>query len=220
MGFWVLFHAVAVMVNLVALLSSSSAPGAGMQGESSLLIASGFALVGYASFAAGLLLFAPGIASWFSTESASSAPAVTDGPGTVRDVYIIAARLLGLYALLSAVPAAQRLARSILDYRFHSGPAGEFTWASLVEASIYVVGGALLIFLAAGIADVFSRAHGISERPMAGGSRASNRMNRDPHSTYEVSHRGFPWLPPEVPGTPCLIIDCRFRGSGDTMPNY
>jgi hypothetical protein len=39
--------------------------------------------------------------------------------------------------------------------RFHSGPAGEFTWSSLAEASIYLVGGALLIFFAAGIADVF-----------------------------------------------------------------
>jgi hypothetical protein len=170
MGFWVLFHAVAAMVNLVALLSSSSAPGAGPQGESSLLIASGFGLVAYASFAAGLLLFAPAIASWFSTESTSSAPATTALPGTVRDVYLIAARLLGLYSLLSAVPAAQRLTRSILDYRFYSGPAGEFTWASLVEASIYLIGGALLIFLAAGIADVFSRAHGMSERPMEGGA--------------------------------------------------
>ena len=168
MGFWVLFHAVAAMVNLVAFLSASNAPAAGPQGETSLLIASGFALLAYASFAAALLLFAPAIASWFSVESASRAPAVSDRPGTVRDVYIIAARLLGLYSLLSAVPAAQRLARSILDYRFHSGPAGEFTWASLVEASTYLVGGSLLIFLAAGIADVFSRAHGMSERPTPG----------------------------------------------------
>jgi hypothetical protein len=168
MGFWVLFHAMAAMVNLVALLASSSAPGAGPQANSSFLIESGFALVAYASFAAGLLLFAPAIASWFSTESASSAPVATDRPGTVRDVYIIAARLLGLYPLVSAVPAAQRLVRSILDFRFHSGPAGEFTWASLVEASIYLVGGALLIFFAAGIADVFSRAHGMSERPTTG----------------------------------------------------
>jgi hypothetical protein len=50
----------------------------------------------------------------------------------------------------------------------HSGPAGEFAWSSLAEASIYLVGGALLIFFAAGIADVFSRAHGMSERPLAG----------------------------------------------------
>jgi hypothetical protein len=40
--------------------------------------------------------------------------------------------------------------------------------SSLVEASIYLVGAALLIFFAAGIADVFSRAHCMSERPMAG----------------------------------------------------
>ena len=171
MGFWVLFQAVAATVNLVAFLtinSSPSAPAAGLQGELGFLIASGFALIAYASFAAGLLLFAPTIASLFSTESAFSAPVATDRPGTVRDVYIIAARLMGLYSLVSAVPAAQRLARSVLDYRFHSGPAGEFTWSSLVEASIYLVGGALLILFAAGIADVFSRAHGMSERPMAG----------------------------------------------------
>jgi hypothetical protein len=86
----------------------------------------------------------------------------------VRDVYLIAARLLGLYALLSAVPAAQRLARSILDHTFYSGPAGEFARAGLVEASIYLVGRALLIFLAPGIADVFARAHGMSERPREG----------------------------------------------------
>jgi hypothetical protein len=166
-GFWVLLLAVAAMVHLVALMSSSSAHGAG-QGESSFLIESGFALLAYASFAAALLLFAPAIASWFPTESAASAPVATDRPGTVRDVYIIAARLLGLNSLVSAVPAAQRLVRSVLDYRFHSGPAGEFTWASLVEASIYLVVGALLIFFAAGIADVFSRAHGMSERPTTG----------------------------------------------------
>jgi hypothetical protein len=168
MGFWVLLHAVAAMVNLVAVLSSSTAPGAATQGESSLLVASGFALLAYASFAAALLLFAPAIASWLPAESTASAPVATDRPGTVRDVYIIAARLLGLYSLVSAVPAAQRLVRSILDYRFHSGPAGEFTWASLVEASVYLVGGASLIFLAAGIADVFSRAHGMSERTTPG----------------------------------------------------
>ncbi len=82
-----------------------------------------------------------------------------------RDVYIIAARLLGLYSLVSAVPALQRLARYTLDYRFYSGPAGEYTWAGLVEASMYLAGGAFLIFLASGIADLFSRAHGLSERP-------------------------------------------------------
>jgi hypothetical protein len=168
MGFWVLLHAVASMVNLVAVLSSSTAPGAGPHGESNLLVASGFALLAYASFAAALLLFAPAVASWFSAESTASAPVATARPAAVRDVYIIAARVLGLYSLLSAVPAAQRLVRSVLDYRFHSGPAGEFTWASLVEASIYLVGGALLIFFAAGIADVFSRAHGMSERPTTG----------------------------------------------------
>ena len=171
MGFWVLFQAVAAMVNLVAFLtinSSPNAPATGLQGGLGFLIASGFALLAYASFAAGLLLFAPTIASLFSIESAISAPVATSRPVAVRDVYIIAARLLGLHALLSGVPAAQRLVRSILDFRFHSGPAGEFTWSSLAEASIYLVGGALLIFFAAGIADVFSRAHGMSERPMAG----------------------------------------------------
>ena len=168
MGFWVLLQAVAAMVNLVAILSASTAPGAGPRGESILLVESGFALIAYAAFAAALLLFAPAIASWFSTETTTSAPVATDRPGTLRDVYIIAVRLLGLYSLVSAVPAAQRLVRSILDYRFHSGPAGEFTWASLVEASIYLVGGALLIFFAAGIADVFSRAHGMSEPPTTG----------------------------------------------------
>ena len=122
----------------------------------------------YASFAAGLLLFAPAIASWFPTESAASIPVSTDRPVGVRDVYIIAARLLGLYSLLSGVPAAQRLAQLILDYRFQWGRAGEFIWSELIQASIYLVGAALLIFSAAGIADVFSRAHGMSDRPMAG----------------------------------------------------
>src|SRR4051795_10755935 len=117
MGFWVLIIAVAAMVNLVAILSSTMAPGAGPKGESFFLVESGFALLAYASFAAALLLFAPTIASWFPAESTASAPVATDRPATVRDVYIIAARLLGLYSLVSAVPAAQRLVRSILDYR-------------------------------------------------------------------------------------------------------
>jgi len=168
MGFWAMFPAVSAAVNLVAILSWSSAPGGVPRGELGLFIGSGFAIIAYASFAAVLLLFAPAIASWFPNESASPTPAAPDRPGTVRDVYLIAARLLGLYSLLSAVPAAQRLARSILDYRSNSGPAGEFAWAGLVEASIYLVGGALLIFLAPGIADVFSRAHGMSERPREG----------------------------------------------------
>jgi hypothetical protein len=168
MGFWVLIHAVAAMVNLVAILSSLTAPGAGSKGEPILLIESGFALLAYASFAAVLLLFAPAIAARFSAQSTVSAPVAADRQGTLRDVYIIAARLLGLYSLVSAVPAAQRLVRSILDYRFSSGPAGEFTWSGLVEASIYLVVGASLIFFAGGIADVFSRAHGMSERPTTG----------------------------------------------------
>jgi hypothetical protein len=168
MGFWVLIQAVAAMVNLVAILSSLTAPGAWSRGEPIFLVESGFALLAYASFAAALLLFAPAIAARFPAESSVSAPVAADRQGTVRDVYIIAARLLGLYSLVSAVPAAQRLVRSILDYRSSSGPAGEFTWSGLVEASIYLVGGALLIFSAAGIADVFSRAHGMSERPTAG----------------------------------------------------
>ena len=68
---------------------------------------------------------------------------------------------------MSAVPGAQRLAQSVLDYRFQSGPAAEFKWANLAEASVYLACGALLILFAAGIADVFSRAHGMSERPRA-----------------------------------------------------
>src|SRR5262245_7586555 len=151
MGFWALFYAVSAAVNLVAIISWSSAPGGVQRGELGLFVGSGFAIIAYASFAAALLLFAPAIASWFPNESATPAPAAPDRPGTVRDVYLIAARLLGLYSLVSAVPAAQRLARSILDYRFTSGPAGEFAWAGLVEASIYLVGGAFLIFLAPGI---------------------------------------------------------------------
>jgi hypothetical protein len=168
MGFWVLFSAIAAMVNFAAFLTSSIPPVAGPQGQLSFLISSGFGIVAYASFAAALLLFAPVIASWFSTESAPTIPVATDRPVTVRDVYIIAARLFGLYSLLAGVPAVQRLARSILDYRFHWGRAEEFIWAELVEASIYLVGAALLVFCAAGIADVFSRAHGMSERPIAG----------------------------------------------------
>ena len=168
MGFWVLFSAVAAMVNFAAFLTSSIPPVAGPRGELSFLISSGFGIVAYASFAAVLLLFAPAVASWFSTESAPLIPVATDRPVAVRDVYIIAARLLGLNSLLSGVPAAQRLAQLILDYRFHWGRAGEFIWTSFVEASIYLVGGALFIFCAAGIADVFLRAHGMSERPMAG----------------------------------------------------
>jgi len=167
MGFWVLLWAVAQMVSVVAIISSTSATGAWPQGESNSLIASGFALVAYASFAAVLLLFAPAIATWFSTETAPSAPDAAAHTITVRDVYIIAARLLGLYSLLSAIPGAQRLAQAMLDYRFYSGPAREFTWASFVEASVYLVGGALLIIFAVGIADVFSRAHGMWERPRA-----------------------------------------------------
>jgi hypothetical protein len=168
MGFWVLFSAVAAMVNFAAFLTSSIPRVAGPQGELGFLISSGFGLIAYASFAAGLLLFAPAIASWFSTESAPPIPVATDRPVDVRDVYIIAARLLGLYSLLSGVPAAQRLAQLILDYRFQWGRAGEFIWSELIQASIYLLGAALLIFCAAGIADIFSRAHGMSERPMAG----------------------------------------------------
>src|SRR4051794_15366520 len=89
MGFWVLLTAVAAMVNLVAFLSESSASGARPQGEWSVLISSGFALFAYGSFAAGLLLFAPAIASWFSTESAPPAPVAPNRPVSVRDVYII-----------------------------------------------------------------------------------------------------------------------------------
>ena len=122
MGFWVLIIAVAAMVNLVAILSSTMAPGAGPKGESIFLVESGFALLAYASFAAALLLFAPTIASWFSAESTASVPA-TDRPTTVRDVYIIAVRLLGLYSLVSAVPAAPE-ARTIhprLQILFRTG---------------------------------------------------------------------------------------------------
>ncbi|WP_237722912.1 hypothetical protein [Singulisphaera acidiphila] len=167
MGFWVLLQALAEMVNLVAFLSLPGAPGEWSQ-EKSVLISGGFGLLAYASFAAGLLLFAPAIASRFSSASAPSVPVATSRPVAVRDVYIIAARLLGLYSLLSAVPAVRRLAGSVLDYMFHSWTQGESAWSSLAEASSYLVGGALLIFFAAGIADVFSRTHGMSERPMAG----------------------------------------------------
>jgi hypothetical protein len=164
MGFWILFVAVAAMVNLVTILYASLPPGAGSLGQSSLLVENGFALLANASLAAALLLFAPAIASWFSAESTASVP-VTDRPTTVRDVYIIAARLLGIYSLVSAVPALQRLARYTLDYKFNSGPAGEYIWAGLVEASMYLAGGAFLIFFASGIAALFSRAHGMSDRP-------------------------------------------------------
>lgn len=167
-GCWVLLQALAEMVNLVAFLSLSISPGAGPQLDRSVLISGGFALLAYASFAAGLLLFAPTIASWLSPASDASVPAATSRPVAVRDVYIIAARLLGIYSLLSAVPAVKRLAGSTLDYIFHSWTQAESAWSSLAEASSYLVGGALLIFLAPGIADVFSRAHGMSERPMAG----------------------------------------------------
>jgi len=164
MGFSILCSAVGAMANLVAVLYASLPPGAGPTGQSSLLVEYGFAVLAYASFATALLLFAPTIASWFPAESTASVPA-TDHPTTVRDVYIIAARLLGLYCLVSAVPALQRLARYTLDYRSYSGPAGEYTWAGLVEASMYLAGGAFLILFASGIADLFSRAHGMPEPP-------------------------------------------------------
>ena len=51
MGFWILFVAVAAMVNLVAVLYASLPPGAG-PGQSSLLVQNGFALVANASSAA------------------------------------------------------------------------------------------------------------------------------------------------------------------------
>jgi hypothetical protein len=60
----------------------------------------------YASSLADFLLFAPAMASWFSTESDPLIPVATDRPVDVQDVYIIAARLLGLYSLLSGGPQA------------------------------------------------------------------------------------------------------------------
>lgn len=167
-GCWVLLSALAQMVDLVAFLSLSISSDAGSQLNRSVLISGGFGLLAYASFAAGLLLFAPTIASWGSPASDPSAPVATSRPVAVRDVYIIAARLLGIYSLLSAVPAVKRLAGSALDFLFHSWTQAESARSSLAEASSYLVGGALLIFFAAGIADVFSRAHGTPERPMAG----------------------------------------------------
>jgi hypothetical protein len=164
MGFWVMLSAVAAMINLVAVLSWSGQAGVGTQSQMSVLIASGFALIAYASLAAALLLYAPAIASWFPDEPA---PATPEHAASVRDVYIIAARVLGLYSLIHALTGARRLVQVLLDDHFGSGPAAEFRWEALAEACVYLVAGALLIIFATGIADGFSRAHGMQERPRA-----------------------------------------------------
>ena len=164
MGFWVMLSAVAAMIGLVDALAWSGRAGVGTPSQMAMLIGSGVTLIAYASFAAALLLYAPAIASWFPAEPA---PATPERAAGVRDVYIIAARLLGLYSLLAAIPGARRLVRVLLEYQSQSGPAAEIRWEELAEPCAYLTGGALLIFFAAGIADVFSRAHGMSERPRA-----------------------------------------------------
>lgn len=161
-GFWVMLNAVAAMISLVAAVSWSEQAGLATQSRAQSLITSGFAMIAYAAFAAALLLYAPTIASWFPSEPA---PATPERTASVRDVYMIAARLLGLYSLLAAIPGIRRLVQGLLEYRFRSGPSAEMKWELLAEPCAYLAGGALLIFFAAGIANVFARAHGMSERP-------------------------------------------------------
>ncbi len=177
LGFWVLLPTLYAMTSIVGLLSWLGGTDTLTQAEQPVwnqIITSGFALFFFATFASILLLFAPAIASRSSTESAPAAPECSV---RVRDVYIIAPRELGLYSLLSAVPAAQTLTRSMLDHWFDSGSPGWPIGPSLVGVSIYLAGGALLIFGSVGIADVFSRAHGMSDR-----SRGARPLTTDPES--------------------------------------
>ncbi len=162
-GFWILFHSIGAMVNLVAFINWSSAPG--IQGDSNSVIAAGFGVLLHASAAAVLLLFAAPIASLF--------PDVPNSAGvseliTIRDIYLVAVRILGIYALLSAAPAAQQLVKSMLDYKRPHGLAAEIAWASLLEVCLYAGGGALLISGASAIANVFSKAHGSADRRHGG----------------------------------------------------
>ena len=160
MGFWILFHAIGVMVNLVAVLNWSSTPG--VQSNTRDIISGGFAIIAYASFAAALLLFAAPIALLFRVEPDST---WASDRITVRDIYLIVARIMGIYSLLSAVPAAQKLVKYTFDSKWQRGLADELAWASLVELCLYVAAGAFLILKASAIATVFAREHGMGQRP-------------------------------------------------------
>jgi hypothetical protein len=152
-GFWVLVSAIGAMTNLVAGLAWVDPT------SRSFLISAGFSVIAYAGFAAGLLLFAPAIASWFDRGPTAARPA-TGAPGLrPRDYYVIGMRLLGVFSILQAIGPAGNLARQALTSRSRFGPEVEWNRAYVVQALSYLACAALLLLGSETVADLFCRSH-------------------------------------------------------------
>src|SRR5262245_13219600 len=154
-GFWVLISAIPAIAGLVAGLGAF---GADPQSQR-LLISSGFTVLGYATLAAFLLLFAPTIASWFYGEASLPGPPARQPALKPEDIYTISAHLLGIYSLLHAVGPTGGLVSNLLESRAGQGFSREFTWAYAVQAVSYLACGAVLILWSEKIAKLFSRSH-------------------------------------------------------------
>jgi hypothetical protein len=132
------------------------------------LISAGFTVLAYSALAAALLLFAPVIAGWFDRGSPSPRPIAPAAPLQVRDYYLIAARLLGAYAILHAVAPTAGLVRQLVGPGLSSQFAEQLNWSYVVQAVAYLAASAFLILKADSIADIFCRSHRRADVPDPG----------------------------------------------------
>lgn len=147
-GFWVLLSTVESTALAVAMLSTG--PGV----RTGLVVELGAVAFSRAALAAFLLLFAPAIASRFYRDVLG-----TPLPIDPKQGYELAARILGLFSLISAIHPASTIGTRLFEPGFLDEllSPGSWYWAYLIEAVSYVLLGVLLVGWAPRIVAPFAR---------------------------------------------------------------
>ncbi|GEM_PF-4664593 len=150
LSFWTLLAAIGQMALLAGLVHSSG------PGDIGVILPACISTLAYSTLSAGCFLFAPSIASWlYGTQLEYPHEALHEGQ--VPDIHHVAVSLLGLYALLSAVKPASKLADASIDFALGDVRLEDVDRAGVIECVAYVVFGILCVLKAGPIAHLFGK---------------------------------------------------------------
>jgi hypothetical protein len=152
-GFWVLVSAVESTAYAVAMISMAD------NAQTDIVVEVAVTTFAEAALAAIFLLYARALASCFYGGQAANGRSSLIGIG-LRDVYQVAARVLGVFALFSAIkPLSNIISAVFVPSSWEELSAGSWFWAYCVQATTYVLSGLFLIFCASKLAALFVMSH-------------------------------------------------------------
>jgi hypothetical protein len=175
-GFWELISAVESTAFTVAMFS------AGGNSRIGLVVELGITAFARAAAAAALMLCAPAVAGRFYRKEHGTLLAMDS-----REVYRIAARILGLFSFIAAIYPASSIATGLIVPDYWDWSAESWQWAYIVQSTLYLACGVMLAIGASKIAALFASSHALSSSHMQPRDPRAATSTLSPRDAFQIA---------------------------------